>query len=483
MLYLPLTAPPLGLPFEVNLASPQANGLAAWWPTVGWGGGEVLKDRGDLYHGKVVGGPASQATEVVGNCLRFDTGYNKYVIVQTLVTRGYPFSATAWVRLTNASASGKSSMIIQESNSGDNRLEWRLYYGGAPQFSYYIRDYSAGASITGPSYGTYDGVWRHIVCVSASATDHRMYINGVLIGSSTTSVNHVARNQVTLGVYKAGGTPDHYLASDIADIRIYRRDIGLEGARALYLPQTRWELYGVPTPGRKLGPVTVNAGVADLPVTALTATILAGAVSVETGLATITVSALDPTTGGQVTLELAAVAVDATLLDPTAIPGETILVVGVAAESASALNPSTTGTVTLVPLPLSMSVTLLDPLTLSPVTPDGLSLPVTMLDPTVVPGATTLTLSVLAVTPSILGPLVFAEGVKDLSLAPVRIAFVAVDTGAQLAALAALAMAPTTSAARFAAALLPATPVAVPASGAFMPAMFIPAGLSVAEAA
>lgn len=483
MLYLPLTAPPLGLPFEVNPTSPQAHRLRAWWPTIEYRGGKGLLDRTGTYTLTVVNGPAGQATPDVGSCLRFDTGYNKYALIQTRVTRGYPFTASFWARLTAAAQSGKSATLVSESNYSDNRLGWRIQQSGAPQLSYILNDYTNTVQINGPNHGSYDNVWRHYVVISASATDHRFYVNGALYASSTSTANDVPRNQVSLGVNAYGGTLDHYYPGDLADIRIYSADIGSEGVRALYKPQTRWELYGVPTPGRKLGPVTVNAGVADLPVTALTATILAGAVSVETGLATITVSALDPTTGGQVTLELAAVAVDATLLDPTAIPGETILVVGVAAESASALNPSTTGTVTLVPLPLSMSVTLLDPLTLSPVTPDGLSLPVTMLDPTVVPGATTLTLSVLAVTPSILGPLVFAEGVKDLSLAPVRIAFVAVDTGAQLAALAALAMAPTTSAARFAAALLPATPVAVPASGAFMPAMFIPAGLSVAEAA
>lgn len=260
------------------------------------------------------------------------------------------------------------------------------------------------------------------------------------------------------------------------------------------MPPVRWGLgaadpqsWGVAS----TGPITVNVGVEALSLSALTATIVPGAVALSPGLTTLTLSVSDPTAAtGTITVSLSALALDLSELDPTAQPGEIVLVVGVLTNSLGALTPTTGGTVTLVPLELALTLTLDNPTVEAGgdlVADVGvLSLPLSLADPDLIPGERTLTFAFPLSFGAIgLHPHVEAHAPPNYSLGGVRV-FLAGFTFDPIYATAVagfLAEVPTLAGSPVGLALVPPLPAPAPASVAVGVALPQAAGLALARVA
>lgn len=166
-------------PFELNTASPQAQGIVAWWPTLGSRGANVLRDyggRGLDGTFKGAGEPAWIADAQRGSALSFD-GANDYVDFGIIPLTGAftvafwlnPDSPNAWTRLAGAETD-TNNFVWFVLNHSDGRI------------------YSTVDNDSGDSFNTYsasivpitNGVWEHF-CLTFDG-DHtiRGFQNGIL---------------------------------------------------------------------------------------------------------------------------------------------------------------------------------------------------------------------------------------------------------------------------------------------------------------
>jgi hypothetical protein len=153
---------------------------------------------------------------VQGYSLDFD-GTDDSVQANNVIT-AYPFTFEAWVRpdVVNANQTlisinnNTSATIFYSLNiTNSAKANIRIENGGT------LVDVSSTASISA-------NTWVHLAAVFASATDRKIYINGVQDGSNTSSINfnNTVNNQVLLGVIRTT-IPTFYLNGKMSDVRIW----------------------------------------------------------------------------------------------------------------------------------------------------------------------------------------------------------------------------------------------------------------------
>jgi hypothetical protein len=232
--------PPAPLP--VNLASPQSRGLVA-----AWAGGSTLAlsypARGVLAER----GSVSRASRVVRDGITLDhTGSSggRFLDVGPSIA-GYPFSISAWCVLD---VTGRVSMgLFPSTLSGTSRGHYIGGDGGG--FNIISTEANNWDVQFGPFQET--ATPRHLVGVWASATDRRLYIDGTLRASGTSSRAFASCDRWALGYYEAD-TSGIVAPLDGAlwDARLYNVALTTAEVWSLYAPQTRWELYEPPVTRR-----------------------------------------------------------------------------------------------------------------------------------------------------------------------------------------------------------------------------------------
>lgn len=165
--------PPLGVPFTVNRASPQARGLVAWWPTLGAVGSTVIRDP---IHGldMTMGGTNNPTWTVQpgqGQVLGFD-GTSRYA--RTVYAADLNVSAitlTAWIRSTNT---GTQNILDRDAFSAGNRVfQLRL----APQLQFIPFFSGSPGILTGTTSLANDSLWHHVAATYDGASI-RLYVEG-----------------------------------------------------------------------------------------------------------------------------------------------------------------------------------------------------------------------------------------------------------------------------------------------------------------
>ena len=153
---------------------------------------------------------------VQGYSLDFD-GTDDYVQATNVIT-AYPFTFEAWVRpdVVNANQTlvsinnNTSATIFYSLNiTNSSKANIRIENGGT------LIDFSSTARLSA-------NTWVHLAAVFASATDRKIYINGVQDGSNTSSVNfnNTVNNQVLMGVIRTT-ISTFYLNGKLSDVRIW----------------------------------------------------------------------------------------------------------------------------------------------------------------------------------------------------------------------------------------------------------------------
>lgn len=245
--------PPLGVPFVLNRASPQAAGLAGWWPMRGGDGGvlrEVAQNNITTYPGGT-SNPTWSPAGLLGEALSLDATNDYLVVDRALLSSSAPFSLCWWEMITQSAGTyvarfalkitgGTKAFTVIRSNDTTNYgvLAWREATGG-----FVVK------GPTSPTFAQSLNIWKHfcITCTtnatSNAAADYALYIDGLPstvsgtsapLGGAGSSVNRIG--------YDGNYNGHSFLMSDI---RIYNRALSAAEVFALYAPQTRWQLYGV----------------------------------------------------------------------------------------------------------------------------------------------------------------------------------------------------------------------------------------------
>ncbi len=150
---------------------------------------------------------------VQGYSLDFD-GTDDYVQADNEIT-AYPFTLECWVRPEGNVA--QSMVTINDSTN--QSIYYGIYFSGT-RFGIQARNTTVRTNTSTNTYSK--DIWHHVACVFNSATDRKLYVNGVEEATGTDSVDfsNTANNKVLLGLLRLV-SPTSYLNGKLSDVRIW----------------------------------------------------------------------------------------------------------------------------------------------------------------------------------------------------------------------------------------------------------------------
>lgn len=235
-------APPLDGSFSLNRDSPQAQGLAAWWPTLASPSGGAIRDFLGRFNFTIqAGSPTVVPSPLVG--LAGDTAgaTGRWAVTNTALDPlmgTSAFTVTCWV---------------QPLGTTGNVCPWGKFDGSAFKGPY-LRVDPGGSFVsltyfdnTGSSRGASSGVniaqyeCALIACGYNGIDELFCQVNGQRTTASVAGVTFAS----TTANLQLGNRGDTNAAFDgrVADLRLYSRYLSQADVWQLWVPQTRWELY------------------------------------------------------------------------------------------------------------------------------------------------------------------------------------------------------------------------------------------------
>jgi hypothetical protein len=219
-------------PFQVNWASPQAQGLVAWYP-----GADKLDYLTGLYS---LSGAASAVASPYGLVLQSASGTPTVARAAAL---SVPCTFSVWFKSTSIAATQALIVVIRGVTNDHFSLLADGAAAGDPVRAQHRRQ-GGSSLIASSTTGFSVGEWYLATAVFASLSERRAYING---GSKASETTLQSAFVTPLDTTCLGTRPDGFpLLGNIFDGRIYNRALSDEEVRALYDPRTRWDLYRQP---------------------------------------------------------------------------------------------------------------------------------------------------------------------------------------------------------------------------------------------
>ena len=253
-------ANPLNGQFTLNRQSPQARGLAAWWPAAGARGNRVpdmARGIGSLALSGT-GGTAIGHTAAFGTTMRMTAGVSSYWSVANYADvqmgSGVSFEYVFPFFVRSSPSASYRRLGLACKGSGAN-AEYEMYCYDSNGNQEYNLIYMTARNAADTAYGTATlahsvvlnrWYWYHGYC-DAATNEIGVILRGV--GTSTGALtNGVLAGSSSLEIGRYGASDWHIGNVDIPFVICYRRVLS-EGERfALYNPATRWELYAPVSP-------------------------------------------------------------------------------------------------------------------------------------------------------------------------------------------------------------------------------------------
>lgn len=237
-----LSRPP-DVPFEINLASPQATGLVAWWPMLASAGTNQLRDFSDHGHpGTFPGGGADPTWRLDaghGWVLDFD-GSNDYIDADNVLTDpSKTWTMAGWFKLHTLDQFLLPMPIAQDDTSTTEFIS----IGVLITNNDHLKICSNGRTAGDDGVPVLVNTWYHAGIVW-DGTDFILYRDGHYAYQVTPSTTAWIANldQFRLG-RSENGSNQEYTDGLIADSRVWDRGLNAAEFWQLYDKATRWELY------------------------------------------------------------------------------------------------------------------------------------------------------------------------------------------------------------------------------------------------
>ena len=224
-------------PLVVNWDSPQAYGLKGLW-TVSRGSGLVAYDLLRVQNGVITTVWIKDAE--MGPVLNRNDGTVNVLMASPTVS-SFPITVVCWVKLDATT----DERIWQIADAGSATAYIMFVADGGRGWEYQFRN-GTGFDSDGFSVangGTLDSTaWHCVVCSSASATSHKIWVDGVLLEEDTNNTTFPAvTNQAFLG--ESDQAPSEACQASIAHWAVYDTAWNDALAYHAYSPRSRWDIY------------------------------------------------------------------------------------------------------------------------------------------------------------------------------------------------------------------------------------------------
>ena len=210
-----------------NETKPEEGGIVSRWQ-LNENTGTIAYDSAGDNDGTISG--ATWTTGVNGSALLFD-GSDDYVEIDGQIITDYPFTMSTWIKAEFAWA---DQVIFDGADSSFSNSYYGIYvsYGEGGRVGIGARN-PATQTVFGETVVT-DGEWHHVVGVFASATDRRLYVDGVSEANDTTSVSYSTDvDKWTIGRW-GDSTPKSYFKGVIDEVSLYGTALSAEEVGELY---------------------------------------------------------------------------------------------------------------------------------------------------------------------------------------------------------------------------------------------------------
>jgi len=232
--------------------------LEGWWLCTDNSGTTLVDISGNSVNG-TIGGTVGWDTTALGTAIEPDGSSGRADASVSLT--GYPITMAAWFKTPSASAADECIMSVADSSVGTNQLRM-IIENSTSKLEANGFDGSvvrAAASTTSVD----DDEWHLGVAVFASSTSRKIYVDGVLEGTETSSQTMTAFDRASLAV-TADSTPAAYFGGNIQNARVWSRALSADEINLLYERPFEGITYGdafhydPPTPS-SLTPLTSDS--------------------------------------------------------------------------------------------------------------------------------------------------------------------------------------------------------------------------------
>ena len=220
---------------QVALAAAPTDGLVGYW-NFDENSGTVANDSsGGAHNGTLTNGPVWSAGNT-GAAVTFD-GTDDFVGLGDVLDMGTnDFTISAWVKSTStAPGVTRNGIIYKRTTSSSVNAGYKLSMPNGA-FNFNIADGTNYKELTSGS-GYNDGNWHNVVAVADRASTMKLYVDGILIGS--TDENNVGNidstTNLAIGALNTGGAVTYQqFNGSIDEVRIYNRALSQEEAWAVF---------------------------------------------------------------------------------------------------------------------------------------------------------------------------------------------------------------------------------------------------------
>ena len=161
-----------------------------------------------------------------GHAVCFD-GISGYGSVSNRVTSGYPFTVSAWIKPAGVVTPNADQVVFSFGSSNyDSRqvgvfLAYSMTGSGIPAGTISLRISNTNALNIYSNVVAQPGIWYHVAAVYQSGSNRKLYINGVLKNTQTSSINYPSSiDRFNVGRW-ADKSPDSYFNGTIDEVKVW----------------------------------------------------------------------------------------------------------------------------------------------------------------------------------------------------------------------------------------------------------------------
>ena len=202
--------------------------LEGWWLATDNTGTTLVDISGNSVNG-TISGTVGWDTTALGTAIEPDGSSGRADASVSLT--GYPITMAAWFKTPSASAADECIMSVADSSVGTNQLRMIIENSTSKLEANGFDGTVVRAAASTTSVD--DDEWHLGVAVFASSTSRKIYVDGVLEGTETSSQTMTAFDRASLAV-TADSTPTAYFGGNIQNARLWSRALSADEVSLLY---------------------------------------------------------------------------------------------------------------------------------------------------------------------------------------------------------------------------------------------------------